>query len=90
MLLRVMVTVPSPLDVASRHGLTHGDRVVDDSMHKPSVGEMVARGAVIGGGAALLDTGVYAVRGNSWRDLIGQALREPSPVRELVEAPLHF
>ena len=90
----LVVTVPSPLDVASRHGViicrqpmaTEGCSLVDDLLQKPSVEEMVARGAVIGGGAALLDTGVYAVRGSSWQDLICLALREPSPVRELVEA----
>ncbi|CAI5466956.1 unnamed protein product [Closterium sp. Yama58-4] len=67
----LVVTAAVPLDVASRHG-------------KPSVGEMVEKGALCGTGGALLDTGIYAVCGDTWRDLIGLATSEEDLLGELL------
>eukprot|EP00850_Spirogloea_muscicola_P010978 SM000066S20453 [mRNA] locus=s66:446573:453806:- [translate_table: standard] len=59
-------------------------RLVADLLQKPTVQEMVARNAVSKAGAALLDTGIFAVRGGAWRDLIRLALAEPDPVASLL------
>eukprot|EP00850_Spirogloea_muscicola_P008635 SM000046S16416 [mRNA] locus=s46:535011:542266:- [translate_table: standard] len=58
--------------------------LVADLLQKPTVQEMVARNAVSKAGAALLDTGIFAMRGGAWRDLIRLALAEPDPVASLL------
>ncbi|CAI5527033.1 unnamed protein product [Closterium sp. Naga37s-1] len=45
---------------------------------------MVERGALCRTGGALLDTGIYAVCGDTWRDLIGLATSEEDLLAELL------
>jgi hypothetical protein len=45
---------------------------------------MEEAGALIGGGAALLDTGIFAVKGKAWRDLLGLTALRPNPVDALL------
>ncbi|CAI5462608.1 unnamed protein product [Closterium sp. Yama58-4] len=58
--------------------------LVVDLLQKPSVAEMVERGALCRTGGALLDTGIYAVCGDTWRDLIGLATSDEDLLAELL------
>eukprot|EP00897_Mesotaenium_endlicherianum_P009860 jgi/Mesen1/8902/ME000537S08301 len=73
---------PAGVDSARVNG---GSTPVVDLLQKPSVQEMVDRGAIVGSGAALLDTGIFAARGATWRDLIGMAVADPDPVVALMK-----
>jgi hypothetical protein len=57
---------------------------VTNLLQKPSAQEMEEAGALIGGGAALLDTGIFAVKGRAWRDLLGLTALRPNPVDALL------
>jgi fucokinase len=58
--------------------------LVEDLLQKPSVDEMLRRGAVDPDGNALLDTGIFAVQGTAWHDLIGLALSDPNPINDIL------
>jgi len=82
-----VVTTPAALDVAERHGvIVAGDqaRVVRLLQKQPA--EVLEReGALVGGGAALLDTGIYAFAGQTARALTRFACSDPNPVDLLIE-----
>ncbi len=82
----VVVTAAESLDVAGRHGVivADGDGRVVDLLQKADPETLAARGALVGGGAALLDTGIYAFCGEVYRRLVGLAGETPDPVVELV------
>ncbi|GJP66903.1 hypothetical protein CLOP_g23780 [Closterium sp. NIES-67] len=67
-----------------KHCDTEPPQLVADLLQKPSVVEMVERGALCGTGGALLDTGIYVVCGDTWRDLIGLATSEHDLLAEVL------
>jgi fucokinase len=84
----LVVTVPVALDVAERHGVIcadERDRVVD-LLQKLPAAELAGGGALVSGGAALLDTGIYAFAGAALRGLLGLACSTPEPVSQLVDS----
>ena len=79
-----IVTAPTTLDVASNHGVvvaskdgTEGQNcslcLVDNLLQKPTVSELVEGQAILDDGRALLDTGIIAVRGQAWQELVALA-----------------
>lgn len=58
--------------------------LVMDLLQKPKAKQMVERGAVLADGKALLDTGIFVVRGAAFSDLIEFALRDPNPVADIL------
>ncbi|KAJ0962130.1 hypothetical protein J5N97_029958 [Dioscorea zingiberensis] len=76
-----IITVPITLDIASNHGVVVAAKdgvveenyslcLVEDLLQKPTVKELVENHAVRHDGRALLDTGIIAIRGKAWLDLI--------------------
>ncbi|XP_072957841.1 bifunctional fucokinase/GDP-fucose pyrophosphorylase [Typha angustifolia] len=76
-----IITVPINLDVASNHGVivaskngTLGEHyslsLVENLLQKPTVNELLESQAILHDGRALLDTGIIAVRGKAWTELI--------------------
>ncbi len=82
----VVLTKPMSLDVASRHGVIVPGRggVVKTVLQKPTPEEITAAGGLVGGGAALVDTGVYAFTGTAFEALAALACATPDPVDRLV------
>ncbi|KAL2490246.1 Bifunctional fucokinase/fucose pyrophosphorylase [Abeliophyllum distichum] len=76
-----IVTVPITLDIASNHGVIVASKsgfpdekclvsLVDNLLQKPSVEELVEHQALLDDGRTLLDTGIIAVKGRAWVDLV--------------------
>ncbi|KAL2653105.1 hypothetical protein R1flu_021233 [Riccia fluitans] len=57
---------------------------VEDLLQKPNAEEMFIRGAVNNAQKVLLDTGIFALQGRAWQNLIGLALMHPNPVGEVL------
>lgn len=76
-----IITVPITLDIASNHGVIVASQsgittknfsvsLVDNLLQKPSVDELVENKAILDDGRSLLDTGIIAVRGQAWVELV--------------------
>lgn len=76
-----IITVPITLDIASNHGVIVAAKtgiftenytvsLVDSLLQKPSVEELVKNNAILDDGRTLLDTGIIAVRGKAWVELV--------------------
>ncbi|KAM3746699.1 hypothetical protein ACB098_06G221100 [Castanea mollissima] len=76
-----IITVPITLDIASNHGVIVASQsgittkncavsLVDNLLQKPSVDELVENNAILDDGRTLLDTGIIAVRGQAWVELV--------------------
>ncbi|KAK9056114.1 hypothetical protein SSX86_027202 [Deinandra increscens subsp. villosa] len=76
-----IITVPITLDIASNHGVIvaskteNSDEIfsvnpVANLLQKPSVHELNKHHAILDDGRTLLDTGIIAVRGKAWEDLV--------------------
>lgn len=76
-----IITVPITLDIASNHGVIVASKtetpgrgytlsLVDNLLQKPSVDELTKNDAVLSDGRTLLDTGIIAVRGKGWVELV--------------------
>ncbi len=83
----VVVAAPVSLDVAQRHGVVAVDAEgrVTRLFQKAPAERLAAEGALVGGGAALVDTGVWAFTGAAYRALADLAGREPAPAAWLAE-----
>jgi fucokinase len=83
-----VVTAPASLDVAGRHGVivAGSDSRVQQLFQKATPEQLEQGGALLAGGAALLDTGIYAFTGSAYRSLVGVATGDPDPVSELISA----
>ena len=55
-----------------------------DLLQKPSAREMVERCAVLADGTALLDTGIFVVRGTAFSKLVEFSLLDPNPVGDIL------
>jgi fucokinase len=76
-----IITVPITLDIASNHGVIVASQngntsksfsvsLVDNLLQKPGVQELVKNKAILDDGRTLLDTGIIAVRGQAWVELV--------------------
>lgn len=89
-----IITVPITLDIASNHGVVvaskSGDvennvNLVDNLLQKPSVEELVKNNAILDDGRTLLDTGLIAVRGKGWVELVTLACTCQPMISELLK-----
>lgn len=85
------VTVPITLDIASNHGVivaaksgisndTYSINLVENLLQKPSLEELVRHQAILDDGRTLLDTGIIAVRGQAWLNLVKLACSSQSMI----------
>eukprot|EP01018_Ginkgo_biloba_P012713 Gb_11899 [translate_table: standard] len=92
-----VVTVPTTLDIAVNHGVIvisstsmnatsrHNLDTVENLLQKPSLKELANNGAIQSDGRALLDTGIFAVRGKAWQDIIKLSSSSPELISELLK-----
>lgn len=91
-----IITVPITLDIASNHGVIVASKaqilgenytvsLVDNLLQKPSIEELVSSGAILDDGRTLLDTGIIAVRGKAWLDLVTLACSCQPMILELLK-----
>ncbi|KAG4917069.1 hypothetical protein JHK87_054626 [Glycine soja] len=92
-----IITVPITLDVAANHGVivaaetehstqSYAVSLVDNLLQKPSVDELVKSKAVLADGRTLLDTGIIAVRGKAWLELVTLACSCQQMISELLQS----
>lgn len=93
-----IITVPITLDIASNHGVvvafkaemldgtTYSVRPAENLLQKPSVEELVKHKAILEDGRTLLDTGIIAVRGKSWMDLVLLSCSSQPMISELLKS----
>ncbi|KAH9316831.1 hypothetical protein KI387_018600, partial [Taxus chinensis] len=92
-----VVTVPTTLDIAKNHGVivlsstgtdvSDNDKkldIVENLLQKPSLKELMNNGAIRSDGRALLDTGIFAIRGQAWQDIIKLSSTCPMLISELL------
>ncbi|KAK3036081.1 hypothetical protein RJ639_029834 [Escallonia herrerae] len=76
-----IITVPITLDIAANHGVVVASKTeisdetylvspVENLLQKPNLKELVKHQAILDDGRTLLDTGIIAVRGKAWVDLV--------------------
>ncbi|KAM2383377.1 hypothetical protein ACFXTH_040941 [Malus domestica] len=91
-----IITVPITLDIASNHGVVVASKrrnveksypvsFVDNLLQKPSVDELVKNNAILDDGRTLLDTGIIAVRGKGWEELVTLACSCQPMISELLK-----
>ncbi|XP_028779835.1 bifunctional fucokinase/fucose pyrophosphorylase isoform X2 [Neltuma alba] len=92
-----IVTVPITLDVASNHGVvvaaqteipaqSYAVSLVDNLLQKPTIEELAKSKAILGDGRTLLDTGIIAVKGKAWLELVTLACSCPEMIKELLKS----
>ncbi|XP_059634409.1 bifunctional fucokinase/fucose pyrophosphorylase [Cornus florida] len=92
-----IITVPITLDIASNHGVivasktgisdeTYSLSSVENLLQKPSMEELVNHRAILDDGRTLLDTGIIAVRGTAWVDLLTLACSSKPMISELLKS----
>lgn len=92
-----IITVPITLDVASNHGVivaakpehstqNYALSLVDNLLQKPTIEELVKSKAVLVDGRTLLDTGIIAVRGKAWLELVRLACSCQQMISELLKS----
>lgn len=90
-----IITVPITLDIASNHGvivaskmgvndMTSSISLVENLLQKPRVSELVKNKAILNDGRTLLDTGIIAVRGNAWVELLALACSSQQSILDLI------
>lgn len=76
-----IITVPITLDIASNHGVVVASKngimsenyslcLVENLLQKPTMKQLLESQAIQPDGRALLDTGIIAVRGRAWMELV--------------------
>lgn len=92
-----IITVPITLDIASNHGVivasktgisdkSYSLNLVENLLQKPSLKELVENQAIGHDGRALLDTGIIAVRGKAWVELLMLASSSQTMIMELLKS----
>lgn len=90
-----VVTVPITLDIASNHGVIVASKspeseenihLVENLLQKPSLEELAENQAILDDGRTLLDTGLIAVRGQAWVELVRLACSCQSMITELLKS----
>ncbi|KVH88998.1 GHMP kinase, C-terminal domain-containing protein, partial [Cynara cardunculus var. scolymus] len=90
-----IITVPITLDIASNHGVIvasktgNSDEIcsvnpVANLLQKPSMEELNRHNAILDDGRTLLDTGIIAVRGKAWEDLVTLSCLSQPMISELM------
>lgn len=81
-----VAAVPAPVALAGRHGVfaTAPDGRITALLQKPTPAELAAAGALLPGGLALLDTGVWSIAGRALARLAALAADAADPVAELL------
>lgn len=91
-----VITVPITLDIASNHGVVVASKtafldadssvsLVENLLQKPSKEELVESRALLDDGRTLLDTGIIAVRGKAWVELVKLACSDNSLISQLLD-----
>ncbi|KAL6575618.1 hypothetical protein OROHE_000995 [Orobanche hederae] len=92
-----IVTVPITLDIASNHGVIVASKsgssndkcsvaLVENLLQKPSIKDLVDNQAMLDDGKTLLDTGIIAVKGKAWVDLVMLACSSQLMISELLQS----
>lgn len=92
-----IVTVPITLDIASNHGVivaskfgSQNDKcsvfLVENLLQKPSIKDLVDHKAILDDGRTLLDTGIIAVKGKAWVDLVMLACSSQPMISGLLQS----
>ncbi|XP_021767298.1 bifunctional fucokinase/fucose pyrophosphorylase-like isoform X1 [Chenopodium quinoa] len=92
-----IITVPITLDIASNHGVVVASKtanldaissvsLVENLLQKPSKEELVESQALLDDGRTLLDTGIIAVRGKAWVELVNLACSGQSLILQLLDS----
>ncbi|KAE7999331.1 hypothetical protein FH972_003773 [Carpinus fangiana] len=92
-----IITVPITLDIASNHGVIVASQsgitaksvlvsLVDNLLQKPSIRELDENKAILDDGRTLLDTGMIAVRGQAWVELVKLACSCQPMILELLKS----
>ncbi|KAJ1413755.1 Ribosomal protein S5 domain 2-type fold [Sesbania bispinosa] len=92
-----IITVPITLDIASNHGVivaakiehstqSYAVSLVDNLLQKPTLEELVKSKAVLADGRTLLDTGIIAVRGKAWLELVTLSCSCQQMISELLKS----
>lgn len=92
-----IVTVPITLDIASNHGVIVASKsgspndnssvaLVKNLLQKPTIEELVENQAMLSDGRTLLDTGIIAVKGKAWVDLVTLSCSCLSMVSNLLQS----
>ena len=83
----MVVTFPVSIATAEKHGVIVASESgkVTQLLQKASADELIEQSALVRGCAALLDTGIYAVCGRSFRALLALSEATPNPVTELID-----
>ncbi|TXG63061.1 hypothetical protein EZV62_010055 [Acer yangbiense] len=92
-----IITVPITLDIASNHGVIVAAKtgissenytlsLVDNLLQKPTVEELVENHAILDDGRTLLDTGIIAVRGKAWEELVMLSCSCQAMISELLKS----
>ncbi|KAL8062923.1 hypothetical protein ABFX02_02G178200 [Erythranthe guttata] len=92
-----IITVPITFDIAANHGVivaskfgsstdAHSVFLVEDLLQKPSVDDLVDRRAILDDGRTLLDTGIIAVKGTAWVDLVMLACSSQPMISGLLQS----
>ncbi|XP_020085219.1 bifunctional fucokinase/fucose pyrophosphorylase isoform X2 [Ananas comosus] len=90
-----IITAPITMDVACNHGVIiaaedgiKGENyslcLVENLLQKPTMNEMLESHAVLPDGRALLDTGIIAVRGKAWEELLRLACLSSPMIKDLI------
>ncbi|KAL8494886.1 hypothetical protein ACS0TY_019160 [Phlomoides rotata] len=91
-----IVTVPITLDIASNHGVIVASKIglpddksvflVENLLQKPNIEDLVDHQAILDDGRTLLDTGIIAVKGKAWVDLVMLACSSQPMISELLQS----
>ncbi|XP_042505156.1 bifunctional fucokinase/fucose pyrophosphorylase isoform X1 [Macadamia integrifolia] len=92
-----IITVPITIDIASNHGVivaaktgilerTYSLCLVENLLQKPTVKEIVENQALLPDGRTLLDTGIIAVRGKAWFELLKLSSSSEAMILELLKS----
>ncbi|KAK6158906.1 hypothetical protein DH2020_006220 [Rehmannia glutinosa] len=92
-----IVTVPITLDVSSNHGVIVASKsgssndkcsvfLVENLLQKPSIENLVDHQAILDDGRTLLDTGIIAVKGKAWVDLVMLACSSQPMISGLLQS----
>ncbi|GAA0154551.1 kinase [Lithospermum erythrorhizon] len=86
-----IITVPVSLDIASNHGVVVASNsktsisLVENLLQKPSFDELIKHQALLDDGTTLLDSGIIAVKGKAWVDLVSLACCSQVAISQLVK-----
>ncbi|GAB2217475.1 hypothetical protein Droror1_Dr00000667 [Drosera rotundifolia] len=92
-----IITVPITLDVAANHGVVVASKSgvsdagsitspVENLLQKPSLEDLEKSHAILDDGRTLLDTGIIAVRGEAWKELVELSCKCEPMILELLES----